>query len=81
MRKNKSAIKKANQAERKRLRNSHVNSTMKTYMKQVALIIENKETERLDEALAKAVSYIRKAAGKGVIHRNNAARKVSRLTL
>jgi len=30
--------------------------------------------------LTKAVSYIKKAASKGVIHRNNAARKVSRLT-
>jgi small subunit ribosomal protein S20 len=53
---------------------------MKTYMKQVTLTIDNKDKGRLDEALTKAVSYIKKAASKGVIHRNNAARKVSRLT-
>lgn len=80
MRKNKSAIKKAKQAEEKKLRNSHVNSTMKTHIKKTTLAIENKDKEHLNEIFKKAVSYINKAASKGVIHKNNAARKVSRLS-
>jgi len=34
----------------------------------------------VDEAFRKAVSFINKAASKGVIHANNASRKVSRLS-
>lgn len=80
MRKNKSAIKRAKQSEDRRLRNSHVKSTMKTNIKRVVSALENKEKESLNEVLKKTVSYINKAASKGVIHKNNAARKVSRLS-
>lgn len=80
MRKNKSAIKKARQSEDRRLRNSHVKSTMKTNIKRVVSALDNKEKESLGEVLKKTVSYINKAASKGVIHKNNAARKVSRLS-
>ncbi len=80
MRKNKGAVKKARQSEARRLRNSHVKSTMKTYMKKIVSVMENKDTEHVDEAFKKAVSFINKAASKGVIHANNASRKVSRLS-
>jgi small subunit ribosomal protein S20 len=80
LRKNKSAIKQARQSEEKRLRNSHVKSTMKTRVKKVVAAIESKSTESLDSLFKDAVSYIDTAASKGVIHKNNASRKVSRLT-
>ncbi|HEY3276881.1 MAG TPA: 30S ribosomal protein S20 [Syntrophorhabdaceae bacterium] len=80
MRKNKSAVKKARQSEQRRLRNSHVKSTMKTYMKKVMSVMEGKDTSNVDEAFKKAVSFINRAASKGVIHSNNASRKVSRLS-
>jgi small subunit ribosomal protein S20 len=80
LRKNKSAIKKATQAEKKRLRNSHVKSTMKTYVKKVNTAMEGKEPERLETSFRDAISYINKAASKGVIHKNTASRKVSRLS-
>lgn len=80
MRKNKSAIKRASQSEGRRLRNSHVKSTMKTHIKRVATALENKDKESLDAVLKKTTSYINRAASKGVIHKNNAARKVSRLS-
>lgn len=80
MRKNKSAIKRAKQAEARRLRNSHVKSTMKTYMKRVTQALENKAKDQLDNVFRATVSYINKASSKGVIHKNNAARKVSRLS-
>lgn len=80
MRKNKSAVKRARQSEERRLRNSHVKSTMKTYMKKVVTLMEGKDTANVDEAFKKAVSFIDRAASKGVIHSNNASRKVARLS-
>ncbi|MBP1734093.1 MAG: ribosomal protein [Deltaproteobacteria bacterium] len=80
MRKNKSAIKRARQSEDRRLRNSHVKSTMKSHIKKVVAAMDNKDKESLDAVLKKTVSYINRAATKGVIHKNNAARKVSRLS-
>lgn len=80
MRKNKSAIKRAKQSEERRLRNSHVKTTMKTQVKKTLAAIGTKDKENLDVLFNKAVSQINKAASKGVIHKNNAARKISRLT-
>ena len=53
---------------------------MKTRVKRVVTAIESKATDNLDGLFKEAVSYIDTAASKGVIHRNNAARKVARLT-
>ncbi len=79
MRKNKSAIKKARQGEKNRLRNAHVKSTMKTNIKKVLLTLQGKDKGELQQAFKEAVTCIDKAASKGVIHKNNAARRVSRL--
>lgn len=79
MRKNKSAIKRTKQSEAKRLRNSHVKTTMKTQVKKALSAIEATDKENLDVLFGRAVSQINKAASKGVIHKNNAVRKVSRL--
>lgn len=80
MRKNKSAIKRTRQAEGRRLRNSHVKSTMKTYIKRAAAALVSKDKENLEEIIKNTISYINRAASKGVIHKNNAARKVARLS-
>ncbi|HOV89900.1 MAG TPA: 30S ribosomal protein S20 [Syntrophorhabdaceae bacterium] len=80
MKKNKSAIKRARQAEERRLRNSHYKSTMKTYVKKTMTSMGSKDIDRLGEDLKKAISYIDKTASKGVIHRKTASRKISRLT-
>jgi small subunit ribosomal protein S20 len=80
LKKNKSAIKKARQSEERRLRNSHVKSTMKGYVKKALSAVGGAEAENGEAAFRKAVSSIDKAASKGVIHRNTAARKISRLS-
>lgn len=80
MRKNKSAIKKASQAEARRLRNSHAKSTMKTYVKKAMAALEGEDQSRIEGSFREAVVYINKAASKGVIHKNTASRKVSRLS-
>jgi small subunit ribosomal protein S20 len=79
LRKNKSAIKKARQGEKNRLRNTHVKSTMKTNIKKVLLALQGKEKDGLQQTFKEAVICIDKAASKGVIHKNNASRRISRL--
>ncbi len=79
MRKNKSAVKKARQGEKNRLRNAHVKSTMKTTIKKVLLALQGKDKDGLQQTFKEAVTCIDKAASKGVIHKNNAARRISRL--
>lgn len=78
MRKNKSAIKKAVQSEKRRLRNSHFKSTMKTKIKRALGAIDAKASET-ETIFKDAVASIDKASSKGVIHKNNASRKISRL--
>lgn len=72
----KSAIKRNRQNEKRRQSNLTVSSRMKTYTKK-ALAAAGTEGE--GEALSAANKYIDKAANKGVIHKNAAARKKSRL--
>ncbi len=79
MRKNKSAIKRTLQAEKRRLRNSHVKSTMKTTIKKALSAVKDKDTTNVEAATKAAIAYIDRASSKGVIHKNQAARRISRL--
>jgi small subunit ribosomal protein S20 len=74
----KSQIKRNRQNEKRRLRNKAVRSEMKTRTKKVDLAIEAGEGD-LDELTRQAVKSIDKAAAKGIIHKNQAARRKSRL--
>ncbi len=76
----KSALKRQRQNEKKRARNVHIRSTLKTVIKRVRLAVEAKDVEKARTALAEAIPAINKAKSKGVIHGNTASRKVSRLT-
>jgi small subunit ribosomal protein S20 len=77
----KSAIKRVKVAEKKRLRNKPIRSAARTYVKNARKAIDggNIEEPTTLEALHKALSYLDHAASKGVIHKNNAARRKSRL--
>lgn len=55
-------------------------SMAKTAIKAVTTAIEENNQDGAREALKNAVSRLQKIAGKGVIHRKKASRKVSRLT-
>ncbi len=79
MRKNKSAIKRAAQAEKRRLRNSHVKSTMKTQIKKALVTVNEKDKTNVEAATKAAIAYLDKASSKGVIHKNQASRRISRL--
>ena len=75
-----SAIKRARQNEKRRLRNLPIKSDIKTAVKRVRLAVEEKDLEGAQNLLLKAIPLIQKAHSKGVYHRNTSARKISRLT-
>ena len=75
-----SAEKRDRQNKKRRTRNTAVKSATKTEIKKVLAAVEGKEPESSENALKNAIRVIKKAASKGVYHKNNASRKVSRLT-
>lgn len=75
----KSALKRMRQAEKRRLRNRFYRSTARTYVKRARAAIAAGDLEAAKEAIKRAVSALDRAAEKGVIHKNNAARRKSRL--
>lgn len=77
----KSAKKRILVIETKTLRNKMIKSKIKTMVKKVELAIAENDKAAAEVALKAAISEINKAASKGIYHKNNAARKVSRLTL
>jgi small subunit ribosomal protein S20 len=74
----KSALKRAGQNERRRLRNKAVQTRVKNVVKDVRLAV-TQNAENAVEQLNTAKSAIDKAAKKGVLHQKTASRKVSRL--
>lgn len=74
----KSAQKRIRVAERKRQRNQAVRSKVRTLVKKVQTNIADKAPAS-PEALTEALRALDMAASKGVIHKNNAARRKSRL--
>ena len=74
----KSQIKRNRQNEKRRLRNRAVRSEMNTRTK-AALNTAEHDDEAAAETLSLAMKRIDKAATKGVIHKNTAARRKSRL--
>lgn len=62
-------------------RNKSIKSGVKTAIKKVYAAIESGDKSAAEDALKAATVTITKAGSKGVYHKNNVARKVSRLTL
>lgn len=75
----KSAIKRNKQNAVRNARNSHIRSTMRTFVKQVREAVATGDSEAAKSALSRAIPFIDKAASKGVIHKATASRKISRL--
>jgi len=74
----KSQIKRNQQNETRRLRNRNVRGAARTAISQARAAFEANEPET-KEAILKAISTLDRAAVKGVIHKNNAARRKGRL--
>ena len=75
----KSAEKRVRVTERKRQVNTSIRSTCKTNITKAEKLIFSGELESAKAAVMVAISSLDKAAEKGVIHPNNAARRKSRL--
>jgi len=75
-----SAIKRARQNEKRRLRNKSSKTRIKNIVKDVRLAVSEQSNEAALTKLDIAKSIIDNAAKKGVIHRKTASRKVSRLS-
>lgn len=75
----KSQIKRNKQNEKRRVRNRVYAGRARTYIKKARLAIEDGKQEQAAEATRQAISALDKAAEKGIIHKNNAARRKSRL--
>jgi len=73
----KSAKKRARQTPKRTEYNKHFKAKMKSAVKSV---LAAKKKDTAEKELKKAVSVLDKAAIKGIIHRNNASNKKSRLT-
>ncbi len=75
----KSALKRANQNQVKRLRNRAVKTRVKNVVKEVRQAASQNAAEETTANLRAAQETIDKAAKKGVLHKRTAARKISRL--
>jgi small subunit ribosomal protein S20 len=76
-----SAKKRARQTIRKTVRNTAIKSDLRTALKKAYKLIQDGQAgDAVKQGVLDAVSTVMKAASKGVLHKKNASRKVSRLT-
>jgi small subunit ribosomal protein S20 len=75
----KSAEKRARTNERRRIRNRRFRSASRTLVRTAEQTIASAEAEAAAGAVKSAISMLDRAAQKGIIHPNNAARRKSRL--
>ncbi|MDD3718614.1 MAG: 30S ribosomal protein S20 [Actinomycetota bacterium] len=71
--------KRMRQAEKRRVRNKSRKTEIKTYMKRFEAALQRGDRDESTEYLNKAIRALDKAASDGIIHKNNAANRKSRL--
>lgn len=76
-----SANKRIRQSEKKKLRNKAYKSKMRTAVKKFYSAAEAADAQTAEQAYMEAVKVISKIGQKGVIHRNQVAKRVSKLSL
>ena len=74
-----SQIKRNKQNQAARLRNRVYRGSARTYIRKAQAAIRAEDSELAETEVLKAIRALDKAASKGVIHKNNAARRKSRL--
>lgn len=75
----KQAKKRVRQAEKNRQHNASMRSMLRSHVKKVIVAIAAKDQKSAESALQEATPVIDRMAGKGIIHKNKAARHKSRL--
>ncbi|MEX0999730.1 MAG: 30S ribosomal protein S20 [Thermodesulfobacteriales bacterium] len=76
----KSGIKRHRQSLKKRDRNTVVKSDLKTQLKKFESVLESKDPSSAQQILRETEAKLRKAASKGLIKKETASRKVSRIS-
>jgi small subunit ribosomal protein S20 len=74
-----SALKRHRQSEKRRARNQALKTRLRHLVRGVRAAISSRDPQAAAEQLARAARALDKAVTKGVLHRNSASRKVSRL--
>ena len=74
-----SALKRIRSTARKTARNRAIRSATRTFVKKARLLIAAGNKQEAEAAVKRAISALDRAVTKGVLHRNNAARRKSRL--
>jgi small subunit ribosomal protein S20 len=74
-----SAEKRHRQSEERRIRNKAVKSAVRTSAKKFVALAQKKETDGAEAALKEMIKKIDSAAQKGIIKKNTASRKKSRM--
>ena len=74
------ARKRARQAEKRRVRNVSKRSMYRTYLKKVVAAVEAQDKEAARTAFDAAVPVLDRMAGRGILHKNKAARHKARLS-
>ena len=75
-----SALKRARQNITRNERNRALRSTFRTHLKKFRALLDAKDFDNASAELPAIYRTIDKAVTKGIIHKNNAARRKSRLT-
>lgn len=75
-----STLKRVRQSEKHRLRNQSVETKIKTYITKLDAALPSKDKEGINKILNETIKVISSAASKGIIHKNTASRKISRIT-
>jgi small subunit ribosomal protein S20 len=75
----KSVVKDVKKSRQNHLRNISAKSALKTFVKKAKATIAAGDTAAIADSVSKTVSVIDKTAERGIIHKNAAARRKSRL--
>ena len=75
-----SAIKRHRQSEKRAERNRIIRTRVRHAVRELREIIAKKESGPAETLLPTVIKALDKAATKGVLHRNNASRRISRLS-
>lgn len=75
-----SALKRHRQSEKRRLRNRAIKTRLRRLVREVRGAIATGNREEAAKDLSEAIRALDKAVTKGVLHRNNASRRIARLS-
>jgi small subunit ribosomal protein S20 len=75
-----SALKRHRQTEKRTIRNQGLRTRLRHFVRAVRQAVARKDATAAEETLRRATCALDKAVTKGLIHRNNASRRVSRLS-